>query len=130
MEIVGGWVDLAAAAAANRASPDLNPASPGRPYLDEAGTGVVGQWVWLVFRTDAGRTFTAVGLLEAVEAARLVAREVVHEGGDPAADWFVDARWTAILERGAEGGWSLVELEEMADPDDDGDLVSLPTGGA
>lgn len=113
IELEDAWINLAYSENQNRMFPDLNPASPGRPYFVDLDGAASGQWVRVVFRTAGQTTFWCVGVLARWELpATIHVDGIGYENGDPAPRWFVETRWKARFELQPDGNWSLAEIEE------------------
>ena len=112
IELTEAWVNLDYSTNMNRRAPDLNAASPGRPYFVGPEGAVPGQWVRIVCRASDGAVFWCVGHLVEVLDGAIRVTGIGYEAGDPAPHWFLAGRWGATLERQADGNWYVVELEE------------------
>jgi hypothetical protein len=112
IELTEAWVNLDYGANMNRLAPELNPASPGRPYFVGVEGAAPGQWVRIVCRASDGAVFWCVGHLVEVLDGAIRVRGIGYEAGDPAPRWFLEARWTASLELQADKNWYVVELEQ------------------
>jgi hypothetical protein len=112
IELTEAWVNLDYSTNMNRFAPDLNAASPGRPYFVGVEGAVPGQWVRIVCRMSDGAVFWCVADFVEVLDGAIRVTAVLYEAGDPAPRWFLDGRWGARLELRADGNWYVVELAE------------------
>lgn len=112
-ELAEAWVNLDYSENMNRMAPDMNPASPGRPYFSGTDGAAPGQWVRVVCRTTRDATFWCVGHLAELRGAGVIrVTGIGYENGDPAPSWFLEeGPWTATLELREDGNWYLAELE-------------------